>query len=100
MPQGLAGHGQGQEQQWPSPPSMYKWSSQGAVEAEGPDGIHPTVLRECTELLTEILSIISQESWLTQEVTVDWKLANVVFICKKGKEDTGNYRTVSLMSVP
>lgn len=49
----------------------------------------------------ETLSIISQKSWLTQEVTVDWKSANAMFICKKGEEeDTGNYRPVSLMSVP
>lgn len=60
------------------------------------DGIHPRVLRECTQLLTETLSVISQQSWLTQEVTVDWKSLNVIFICKKGKEeDTRNYRPVS-----
>ncbi|RMB94840.1 hypothetical protein DUI87_28644 [Hirundo rustica rustica] len=45
--------------------------------------------------------IIYQESWLTGEVPGDWKLANVTPVYKKGrKEDPGNYRPVSLTSVP
>ncbi|KAK4816775.1 hypothetical protein QYF61_022887 [Mycteria americana] len=41
------------------------------------------------------------QSWLTGEVPVDWRLANVTPIFKKGwKEDPGNYRPVSLTSVP
>ncbi|KAK4825502.1 hypothetical protein QYF61_000015 [Mycteria americana] len=46
-------------------------------------------------------SIIYQQSWLTGEVPADWRLANVTPIFKKGrKEDPGNYRPVSLTSVP
>ena len=67
----------------------------------GPDGIHPRVLRELAEVLTKPLSIIYQQSWLTGEVPVDWRLANVMPINKKDwKEDMGNYRPLSLMSVP
>ncbi|GAB0177573.1 mitochondrial enolase superfamily member 1 [Grus japonensis] len=67
----------------------------------GPDGIHPRVLRELVEVLTKPLSIIYQQSWLTGEVPVDWRLANVMPIYKKGrKEDLGNYKPVSLTSVP
>ncbi|KAK4808496.1 hypothetical protein QYF61_005813 [Mycteria americana] len=48
----------------------------------GLDGIHP------------------RQSWLTREVPVDWRLANVTPIYKKGwKEDPGNYRPVSVTSV-
>ncbi|KFQ85762.1 hypothetical protein N337_01423, partial [Phoenicopterus ruber ruber] len=63
----------------------------------GPDGIHPRVMKELVEVLTKPLSIICQQSWLTGEVPVDWRLANVTPIYKKGrKEDPGNYRPVSL----
>ncbi|GAB0210307.1 mitochondrial enolase superfamily member 1 [Grus japonensis] len=67
----------------------------------GPDGIHPRVLRELVEVLTKSLFIIFQQSWLTGEVPVDWRLASVNPIHKKGqKEDPGNYRPVSLTLVP
>ncbi|KFQ84791.1 hypothetical protein N337_08795, partial [Phoenicopterus ruber ruber] len=66
----------------------------------GPDGIHTRVLRELVEVLTKPLSIIYQQSWLTGEVPVDWRLANVMPNYKKGqKEDPGNYRPVSLNAV-
>ncbi|GAB0209582.1 mitochondrial enolase superfamily member 1 [Grus japonensis] len=70
-------------------------------QSMGLDGIHPRVLRELAEALTKPLSIIYQQSWLTGEVPVDWRLANATSIYKKGwKEDPGNYRPVSLTSVP
>ncbi|KFW65450.1 hypothetical protein AS28_10562, partial [Pygoscelis adeliae] len=72
-----------------------------AHKCMGPDGIHPRVLRELAEELTKLLSIIYQQSWLTGEVPDDWRLANVTPIYKNGrKEDPGNYRPVSLTSVP
>ncbi|GAB0184704.1 mitochondrial enolase superfamily member 1 [Grus japonensis] len=67
----------------------------------GPDGIHLRELRELAEELSKPLSIIYQQSWLTGEVPDNWRLANVMTIYKKGpKEDPGNYRPVSLTSVP
>ena len=59
--------------------------------------------RECwgNWRIAEPLSIIYQRSLLMGEVPEDWRLANVIPIYKKGrKEDLGNYRTVSLTSVP
>ncbi|KAJ7413875.1 hypothetical protein BTVI_42154 [Pitangus sulphuratus] len=42
-----------------------------------------------------------ERSWESGEVPVNWKLSNVVPIFKKGKkDDPGNYRPVSLTSVP
>ncbi|PKU48777.1 rna-directed dna polymerase from mobile element jockey-like [Limosa lapponica baueri] len=59
------------------------------------------VLRELAGELTKPLSIIYQQSWSTGEVPDDWRVANVTPIYKKGrKEDPGNYRPVSLTSVP
>ncbi|KAK4825531.1 LOW QUALITY PROTEIN: hypothetical protein QYF61_000108 [Mycteria americana] len=67
----------------------------------GPDEIHPRVLKELADVLTKPLSIIYQQTWLTGELPADWRLANVTPIFKKGrKEDPGNYRPVSLTSVP
>jgi len=59
------------------------------------------VLRELAEELAKPLSIICQQSWLAGEVSDDWRIASVTPIHKKGrKEDPGNYRPVSLTSVP
>jgi len=67
----------------------------------GLDGIHSRVLQELVDVLAEPLSIIYQQSWLTGEVQIDWKLAIVMPIYKKGqKEDLSNYWLVSLTLVP
>lgn len=42
-------------------------------------------------MLTEPLSIIHQQSWLTEEVPINWKLAKVTPIYMQGwKENPGN----------
>ncbi|KAK4831660.1 hypothetical protein QYF61_018627 [Mycteria americana] len=57
--------------------------------------------RELAEVFTKPLYMIYQQSWLTGEVPVDWRLANVMPIYRKGrKEDPGNYRPISLTLVP
>ncbi|KAJ7416863.1 RNA-directed DNA polymerase from mobile element jockey [Willisornis vidua] len=57
-------------------------------------------LKELANVITKPLSMIFEQSWESREVSVDRKLVNVVLIFKKGKECIGNYRPVSLTSVP
>uniref|UniRef100_A0A8B9PKM6 Reverse transcriptase domain-containing protein n=1 Tax=Apteryx owenii TaxID=8824 RepID=A0A8B9PKM6_APTOW len=67
----------------------------------GPDGMHPRVLRQLADVTARPLSNIFERSWRTGEVPDDWKKANVIPVFKKGKEeDPGNYRPVSLTSIP
>ncbi|GAB0207550.1 mitochondrial enolase superfamily member 1 [Grus japonensis] len=67
----------------------------------GPDGMHPRVLRELADVIARPLSIIFERSWRTGEVPEDWRKGNVTPVFRKGKkEDPGNYRPVSLTSIP
>ena len=67
----------------------------------GSDGLHPRVLRELAGMIAELLLAIYQHSWLSGEVPEDWRLADVTPIYRKGRmENPGNYRPVSLISIP
>jgi len=66
-----------------------------------PDEIHPQFLRGLEEEDVKPLSIILERSWQFGEVPTDWKRGNITSIFKKGKkEDPGNYKQLSLTSVP
>ena len=48
------------------------------------DRMHPQMLRELADVVAKPLSIILRQSWLTGDILVDWRLANVMPIFKKG----------------
>jgi hypothetical protein len=69
--------------------------------AAGPDGISPRLLKDFKTVLSVPLEILFNKSLSKGEVPRDWREANVTPIYKKGpKGEPGNYRPVSLTSVP
>jgi hypothetical protein len=69
--------------------------------APGPDGIKPSLLKQLEDSFLLPLELLFSKSLETGEIPHDWKTAKVTPIFKKGaKGDPGNYRPVSLTSVP
>ena len=70
-------------------------------KSPGPDNIHSALLRNCARTVAVPLTIIYQKSFSEGTLPDDWKTATVIPIFKKGnKHEAGNYRPVSLTSVP
>lgn len=69
-------------------------------KSQGPDQVHPRILREAAEQVAKPLCIIFKKSLDEGILPEDWKRANVTPIFKKGShKDPSNYRPVSLTSI-
>jgi Reverse transcriptase (RNA-dependent DNA polymerase) len=72
-----------------------------ADSAPGPDGLHPRLLKETANEIARPLRLIFTRSLDSNDIPSDWKRAVVTPIYKSGtRTDPGNYRPVSLTSVP
>ncbi|PJE77977.1 hypothetical protein CI610_03092 [invertebrate metagenome] len=70
-------------------------------KAAGPDNIHPRFIKETINELKESLNLIFNKSFDQSTLPSDWRHAHVTPIYKKGpRNEPGNYRPISLTSVP
>ena len=70
-------------------------------KSPGPDGFHPRVIKETAEGCAPHFCSIFKTSLEQRKAVSDWKLQNITPIFKKGsKNEPGNYRPISLTSVP
>ena len=66
----------------------------------GPDGISPRVLKELSSEISPVLTYIFNKSLKTGEIPIDWKLANIFALHKKGPKNLPeNYRPISLTCI-
>ncbi|KAJ7427368.1 hypothetical protein WISP_07746 [Willisornis vidua] len=68
-------------------------------KSKGSGGIHSRILKEA-DVIAKTFLMIFEWSWESREVLANWKLTNSPFFKKGKEEDPGNYRPVSLTSVP
>ena len=72
-----------------------------SCKSSGPDGFHPRIIKETIDSCTTHFRNIYKASLEQRKAVSDWKLQNISPIFKKGsKDDPGNYRPISLTSVP
>ena len=70
-------------------------------KSQGPDSIHPKLLKETQSIIKKPLQIIFEKSLTEGKIPNIWKNANVTVIFKKGENGKAeNYRPISLTSVP
>ena len=79
---------------------LKKLQNLNPTKSQGPDGIHPRILKELSISISKPLTILFTASMHDKTIPSDWKTATVSAIHKKGdKKQPGNYRPVSLTSI-
>ncbi|XP_033753210.1 uncharacterized protein LOC117336708 [Pecten maximus] len=69
-------------------------------KSQGPDMMHPKILKELRKHISKPLSEIFNKSLQDGKLPKAWKEANITAVFKKGsKSEAGNYRPVSLTSI-
>ena len=70
-------------------------------KSQGPNKIHPMIIKECKIVLLKPLKTIFEKSVNECKIPGIWKLGSVTAIFKSGsKLKPENYRPISLTSVP
>ena len=71
-----------------------------ASKSQGPDNIHPKLIKETKPALKKPLKLLFVKSLQEEKIPLIWNKANVTAIFKKGENcKAGNYRPISLTSV-
>ena len=71
-----------------------------ASKSPGPDGLHPRILKELANEISEPLQDTFTTSLREGKLPEDWRIAHTTPIHKKGsKTEAGNYRPVNLTSI-
>ncbi len=65
-------------------------------KAPGVDSVGTRMLMELSEEIADVVAELFNKSLSTGDVPIDWKLANVTAVFKKGKKSSPYYRPVSL----
>ena len=69
-------------------------------KAHGHDGLSIKMFQSCSYEVSLPLSLIFKKCLLTSQFPIDWKLANIQPVHKKGsRQEKGNYRPISLLPV-
>ena len=70
------------------------------AKSQGPDKIHPNIVKTLSDVLVTPVTIIFNKSLQEGVVPSDWRLADVTSIFKKGdRTDGSNYRPISLLPI-